>query len=115
VNESSFPLLISSFNHDSPWSYTIWGMNSRAVGGRRSKTYTHPINMIIILCEYEDSGEIRSSCLDKHFMELSNNDKILLCKILYFVEGTGTTRGMEKMGMHNRSENGHSASVTHSI
>jgi hypothetical protein len=32
-----FPLAIS-FHHDSPYSYIIWGINNRPVGGRSSET-----------------------------------------------------------------------------
>jgi hypothetical protein len=44
-----------------------------------------------ILCECVALGEIRFCCLGKHFMDPSNDDddKILLCKILYFVGGMG--------------------------
>jgi hypothetical protein len=58
-----------------------------------------------ILCECVASAELRFLRLGKHFTEPSNYDKIPLCKILYFV------RGMGLMGMHNKSENGHSARV----
>jgi hypothetical protein len=42
-----------------------------------------------ILCEYVALDELRFSCLGKHFMNPSNCDEIPLCKILYFVRGTG--------------------------
>jgi hypothetical protein len=39
-----FPLSVS-FHHDSPYSYIIWGMNNRPVGGRRSETQSLPIDI----------------------------------------------------------------------
>jgi hypothetical protein len=42
-----------------------------------------------VLCEYEDSDQLRPCCLDKHFVEPSDHNKILSCKILYFVGGMG--------------------------
>jgi hypothetical protein len=39
--------------------------------------------------ECEDSAELIHHHLDKHFMEPNNHGKILLCKILYFIGGTG--------------------------
>jgi hypothetical protein len=48
-----------------------------------TKTASH------ILCEYVALDELRFSCLGKHFMNPSNCDEIPLCKILYFVRGTG--------------------------
>jgi hypothetical protein len=48
-----------------------------------------------ILCDSDDSAEIRPHCFGKHFMEPSGLDKIALCKILNFVGGMGLLRGME--------------------
>jgi hypothetical protein len=35
----------SVFHHHSPYSYIIWGMNSRPAGGHSSETLSHPVNM----------------------------------------------------------------------
>jgi hypothetical protein len=42
-----------------------------------------------VLSEYEDSAELRYCHLGKHFMKPSDHDKIPLCKMMYFVGGTG--------------------------
>jgi hypothetical protein len=42
-------LLSTSFNHGSPCSYITWRMNNSPVGGSSSETYSHPIDMIIIV------------------------------------------------------------------
>jgi hypothetical protein len=56
-------------------------------------------------------AELRFHHLEKHFIEPNNYDEILLYKILYFVQGYRTTSRIKKMGMHNKSENGHGARV----
>jgi hypothetical protein len=43
-----FLLLTSSFHHGSPCSYITCRMNNRPDGGRRSETWSHPIDIIII-------------------------------------------------------------------
>jgi hypothetical protein len=42
-----------------------------------------------ILCECEALAKLRFCSLGKHLMEPSDFEEILLCKILYFVRGTG--------------------------
>jgi hypothetical protein len=44
-------------------------------------------------------------------MEPSNYNEISLCKGLYFFQRNGTTDRIKHMGMHSRSESGHSAWV----
>jgi hypothetical protein len=44
----SFPLSIS-FHHGSPCSFITCAMNIMSVGGCSSVTYSHPIDMIIII------------------------------------------------------------------
>jgi hypothetical protein len=39
-----FPLSVS-FHHGRPYSFTIWAMHNRTVGGRSSETQSHSINM----------------------------------------------------------------------
>jgi hypothetical protein len=41
-----------SFYRGSPCSYIIWEMNNRPVGGSSSETYSHPIDMIIMIYCY---------------------------------------------------------------
>jgi hypothetical protein len=48
----SFPLLTSSFHHGSPCSYITRGMNNRPVGGLSSETWSHPIDIIIIIIKW---------------------------------------------------------------
>jgi hypothetical protein len=42
-----------------------------------------------VLCECQDSAGLRPRRLGKHFIEQSDRDRIALCKVLYFVGGTG--------------------------
>jgi hypothetical protein len=44
------------------------------------------------------SAELRPCCLGKHFMEPSNCDKILLCKILYFIGSMGLLAEWKRWG-----------------
>jgi hypothetical protein len=50
----------------------------------------------------EDSDELRSRRLSKHFMKPSDYDKIPLSKILYFVGGMGLLAEWKRWGMNNR-------------
>jgi hypothetical protein len=36
-------------HHGFPFSYIMWGMNTRPVGDHSSETQSHPINMTIII------------------------------------------------------------------
>jgi hypothetical protein len=42
---ASSVFICQSFHRASPYSYDIWGMNNRPVGGRSSETQSHPIDM----------------------------------------------------------------------
>jgi hypothetical protein len=41
--------LYISFHHGAPYSYITWEINNRPSGGRNSETYSHPIDIIIMM------------------------------------------------------------------
>jgi hypothetical protein len=65
-----------------------------------------------VLCGCENSAELRRHCLGKHFTKPRVHDKILsvMQETLLFTRD-GTLEECKIWGMHNKSENGHSARV----
>jgi hypothetical protein len=63
----TFPLYIS-FHHGSPCSCITWGINNRSVGGCSSETWSHPIDMIVIIneCCVNHSAMTFSYTIERH-------------------------------------------------
>jgi hypothetical protein len=54
--------LSTSFYHGSQCSYITFGMNNRPVGGRSSETWSHAIDMIIIIYEGWSNENLSQRC-----------------------------------------------------
>jgi hypothetical protein len=79
--ESSSVFLSVSFHCGSPYSYIIWGMNNRPIGGSSSEIQSHPINMNNIIQFRDSSSKIPMSKNETTFY----NENILLILFLTWV------------------------------